>query len=377
MKLGLGLYRNMLTRDNYRFARQAGCTHIVAHLVDYFADQVIPSADRPGDGTWGITRGGAKLWELDELLRIRREMNEEGLEWEAIENFDPAHWHDILLDGPKRDEQIENIRTIIRRVGEAGIRIIGFNFSIAGVWGLIRRDWARGGAVSVGFLANDRGGPVEPPIPRGQVWNMTYDPELAARGEPIAPVTQEQLWDRLERFLEDVLPTAEQAGVVLAAHPDDPPMPTIRGHARLVYQPHLYRRMFDMAQSPNLKAEFCLGTLQEMTGGDGRDVYEITEEHSRRGEIGYVHLRNVRGKVPAYQETFIDDGDIDAFRILQILHRNGFDGVVIPDHTPDMSCDAPWHAGMAFALGYLRAAMRVVEQGLPETAAPAEAAQPV
>src|SRR5690606_16721801 len=92
------------------------------------------------------------------------------------------------------------------------------------------------------------------------------------------------------------------------------------------------------------------------------------------GEIGYVHLRNVRGKVPAYQETFIDDGDIDAFRILQILHRNGFDGVVIPDHTPDMSCDAPWHAGMAFALGYLRAAMRVVEQGLPETAAPAEAA---
>lgn len=374
MKLGLGLYRNMLTRENYRFARQAGCTHLVAHLVDYFADQVIPSADRPGDGTWGITRGGAKLWELDEILAIKREMNEEGLEWEAIENFDPAHWHDILLDGPKRAEQIEHIKTILQRVGEAGIPIIGFNFSIAGVWGLVRRDWARGKAVSVGFVSHEQGGPVEPPIPRGQVWNMTYDPETAARGEPIPPVTQQQLWDRIERFLSDVLPTAEKAGVTLALHPDDPPMPTIRGHARLVYQSHLYRQLFDRVPSKHLKAEFCLGTLQEMNSVDGRDVYEVTDEHSRRGEIGYVHFRNVRGKVPTYQETFVDDGDLDMIRVLQILHRNGYDGVVIPDHTPEMSCDAPWHAGMAYALGYIKAAMRCVERGIvPEAAEPSRA----
>ena len=369
MKLGLGLYRQMLKRDNYRFARQAGCTHLVAHLVDYFADQVIPSADRQGDGTWGRTHGGDRLWELAELLSIKREMNEEGLEWEAIENFDPAHWHDILLDGPRRSEQIENIRTIILRVGEAGIPIIGFNFSIAGVWGLIRRDWARGRAVSVGFVSQEQGGPPEPPMPRGQVWNMIYDPEAVIRNEIMAPVTQEQLWNRLERFLSDVLPTAEKAGVVLAAHPDDPPMPTIRGHARLVYQPHLYRRLFDRVPHRHLKAEFCLGTLQEMNGGDGRDVYAITDEHSRRGEIGYVHFRNVRGKVPNYQETFVDDGDLDMIRILQILRRNHYDGVIIPDHTPDMACAAPWHAGMAFALGYIKAAMRCVEQGVTAGAA--------
>lgn len=359
MKLGLGLYRNMLTRENYRFARQAGCTHLVAHLVDYFADQVIPSADRPGDGTWGRTHGAGKLWEVDELLAIKREMNEEGLEWEAIENFDPAHWHDILLDGPKKQQQLEDVKTIIRRVGEAGIPIIGYNFSIAGVWGLVRRDWARGKAVSVGFLGGE--GPQEQPIPRGQVWNMTYDPEQAAKGEPVPPVTPEQLWSRLEEFLREVLPVAEEAGVTLAAHPDDPPMPTIRGHARLVDQPYLYRRLFDLVPSKNSKAEFCLGTLQEMSEGD---VYDVTDEHSRRGEIGYVHFRNVRGKVPRYQETFVDDGDLDMIRILQILHRNGYDGVVIPDHTPDMSCDAPWHAGMAYALGFIKGAMRCVERGM-------------
>ena len=361
MKLGLGLYRSMLTRDNYRFARQAGCTHLVAHLVDYFADQVIPSADRPGDGTWGITRGGRKLWELDELLAIKREMNAEGLEWEAIENFDPAHWHDILLDGPKRKQQLEDVKTMIRRVGQVGIPIIGYNFSIAGVWGLVRRDWARGGAVSVGFLGPD--GPAEQPIPRGQVWNMTYDPGQAAKGETVPPVRPEQLWSRLEAFLSEVLPVAEEAGVTLAAHPDDPPMPTIRGHARLVYQPHLFRRLLDLVPSKNSKAEFCLGTLQEMTGGDGRDVYEITDEHSRRGEIGYVHFRNVRGKVPHYVEEFVDSGDVDMVKAIRLYHKHGFDGVLIPDHSPEMACGAPWHAGMAYALGWMRAVVGMVESG--------------
>ena len=353
MKIGIGLYRNLLTRDNFRFARQCGCTHIVGHLVDYFADQIMPSATS-GDGSWGVTRNAGKLWELDEMLRIKREMNEEGLTWEAIENFDPAHWYDILLDGPKRAEQIEDVKTMIRRVGEAGIPIIGYNFSIAGVWGLVRGGWARGGAESVGFLG--AAGPAERPIPNGQVWNMTYDPDAPAGF--VAPVTSGQLWDRVERFLTDVLPTAEAVGVTLAAHPDDPPMPTIRGHARLVYRPELYRKLLDLVPSPSSKAEFCLGTLQEMR--EGADVYDVLDEHSRRGEIGYVHFRNVRGVVPDYRETFVDDGDLDMVRALRILHANGFDGVVIPDHTPDVTCAAPWHAGMAFALGFLVAALRCV-----------------
>ncbi len=360
MKLGLGLYRSMLTRENYRFARQAGCTHLVAHLVDYFADEVIPSAEK-GDGSWGRTHGGGKLWQTRDILAIKREMNDEGLEWEAIENFDPAHWHDILLDGPKRNQQLEDVKTMIRRVGEAGIPIIGYNFSIAGVWGLMRGDWARGGAVSVGFLGDE--GPEQRPIPNGQVWNMTYDADAPAGTVP--PVTTEQLWSRLERFLEEVLPVAEVAGVKLAAHPDDPPMPTIRGHARLVYQPQLYRKLLDLVPSPASKLEFCLGTLQEMTDGN---LYDVIEEHSRNGDLGYVHFRNVTGKVPSYRETFVDNGDIDMIRVLQILHRNGYDGVVIPDHTPDMTCGAPWHAGMAYALGFINAAMRCVERGMEQAA---------
>ena len=91
-----------------------------------------------------------------------------------------------------------------------------------------------------------------------------------------------------------------------------------------------------------------------MTNGS---VYDATDTYSRQGKIAYVHLRNIHGKVPTYKETFIDDGDVDILRILRILHANHFDGVIIPDHAPQMTCAAPWHAGMAFALGYIRAAL--------------------
>ena len=155
-------------------------------------------------------------------------------------------------------------------------------------------------------------------------------------------------------FLDALVPVAEEAGVTLAAHPDDPPLPTVRGQPRLVYQPRLYQKLLDLRPSPRNALEFCLGTLAEMTEGD---IYDVVDTYSRQGKLAYVHFRNVRGKVPHYQETFIDDGDVDMLRVLRILKQNDFNGVLIPDHAPQMACAAPWHAGMAYALGYLQAAM--------------------
>src|ERR1022692_1706767 len=105
MKLGLGLYRHMLTRENFQFARQAGATHIVAHLVDYFKGSALNPRDNQPTGTehgWGMAGDPDELWSLEELLELRRAIEAEGLKLEAIENFDPAHWHDVLLDGPKK-----------------------------------------------------------------------------------------------------------------------------------------------------------------------------------------------------------------------------------------------------------------------------------
>src|SRR3954462_13658110 len=302
MKLGLGLYRHMLTRENFAFARQAGATHIVAHLVDYFKGGGHVGPDDQPTGTdwgWGLAGDPDKLWTLEDLVTIRRDVEAAGLTLEAIENFDPAHWGDILLDGPQRARHIENVKTIIRRLGEAGVPIMGYNFSIAGVAGRTKGNYARGGAPSVGVE-----GPYDLPMPNGLAWNMVVDPTAPSRNTGTIPsATPEQLWSRLERFLNDVLPTAEKAGVRLALHPDDPPMPTMRGQPRLVYQPAMYQRLLDAVPSPNNALEFCVGTLAEMTDGD---IYETVDHYSRQRRIAYVHLRNVTGKVPTYRETFID-----------------------------------------------------------------------
>jgi mannonate dehydratase len=351
MKLGLGLYRHMLTRENFQFARQAGATHIVAHLVDYFRDGSHKSRDDQPTGTdrgWGVAGDPNRLWSLDELVTLRREIEANGLVLEAIENFDPAHWHDILLDGPKRSLHIENVKTIIRRLGEAGIPVMGYNFSLAGVAGRTTGPYARGSASSVGME-----GAYDLPMPNGMVWNMIYD--NAAEPGNLAPITHDELWRRLSAFLAEVVPVAEAAGVKLAAHPDDPPMPTIRGQPRLVYQPSHYQKLLDLCPSASNTLEFCIGSLAEMTEGD---IYETVDNYSKQGRLGYVHFRNITGKVPTYKETFIDDGDVDMLRIIQILKRNRFKGVLIPDHTPAMSCAAPWHAGMAYAMGYMKAALK-------------------
>jgi mannonate dehydratase len=350
MKLGFGLYSHMLNSEGYAFAKQVGATHIVAHLVDYFHQgSASAAANQPvGDEDgWGRAGKNADWFTYDRMRALRMDIESHGLELAAIENFDPTLWHDVLLDGPKRDAQIEQLKTIVRDAGKAGVPAIGYNFSLAGVAGRITGPFARGGAVSVGMEGGD-----ESPVPPGMVWNMRYsDTEVA---DVSSDVTHDELWDRLTVFLTALVPVAEEAGVRLAAHPDDPPMAKVRQTPRLVYQPHMYQRLIDIAPSRANGLEFCLGTIAEMTEGD---PYEAIDTYSKQDRIVYIHLRNVRGHVPNYQETFIDDGDLDIPRALRILYANGYDGVITPDHAPLLTCAAPWHAGMAYAMGYLRAAM--------------------
>jgi mannonate dehydratase len=356
MKIGFNLYRHMLDEENYRFARQCGATHLVVHLVDYFngndkTQRKAQAVGQPSDDGrgWGVAGNPRKIWSLKELRGIVQQANDNGLEVFAIENFDPAHWYDILLDGPRKNAQIKNLKTMIQRVGEAGIPVIGYNFSIAGVCGRVTGEFARGRALSVGM-----NGPFNKPIPKGMVWNMTYSDKAGKGSVPVC--TSQQLWDRLRWFLDEVLPVAEASGVVLAAHPDDPPMPTMRGQPRLVFQPEHYDTLLEHNSSPSNQLEFCLGSIAEMPEGD---IYQAVDHFSKLNRIAYIHFRNITGKVPCYREVFPDEGDIDFRRVFRILIKNRFDGVIVPDHTPAMNCAAPWHAGMAFTVGYIKGLMEL------------------
>ena len=180
VRRGLGLYRHMLTRDYYDFARQAGCTHVVVHLVDYFHQgSANPRNNQPSGSKyepWGLAGDPDILWTAAELKTLRAGIEDAGLVLAAVENIDPAHWHDILLDGPQRAAQIEKVKILIRRLGESGIPVLGYNFSLAGVCGRVTARQGRGNAITLGM-----DGPAEEvAIPNGTVWNMVYDRD--ARG---------------------------------------------------------------------------------------------------------------------------------------------------------------------------------------------------
>ena len=357
MKVGFGLYQHMLKEENYKFARQAGATHIVAHLTDYFyGSEQQEKNDQPVGNVstgWGKVRE-TELWSYEELDQLKQKMAEYGLELAALENISPAFWHDILLAGPKRDEQIEDIKTLVRNMGKAGIPVLGYNFSLAGVTGRIKGPFARGNAYSVGM-----DGPSEAlnePIPKGMVWNMIYDSSLLQKGL-LESISHDELLQRYKYFLDKLLPVAEEANVKLALHPDDPPLKELRKQPRIGYYPRHYKEIMDLHKSPYHVMELCLGTIAEMEEGD---IFKTVDYFARRDKIGYIHFRNIRGSVSYYKETFIDEGDVDMPGVLNILKENNYEGILIPDHTPQMSCDAPWHAGMAYAMGYINGLLQML-----------------
>jgi mannonate dehydratase len=347
MRVGLTLSGDLLNEDGARFAAQLGVGDVVVHLTDY--RRGVDEAWRAGAvGPPAGDCAGQKLWSYEEFSGLVGMLARHGLRLAALENFSPNFWADVLLDGPQKRAQIEGLKRLVRDAGRAGVPVIGYNFSIAGVWGWTRRRAARGDAATTVFDLAE----IDPnePIPDGMVWNMRYRPERA--GALPVGVSDEELWDRLAFFLRELLPVAEEAGVALAAHPDDPPAERLRGTARLVNSPEKYDRLLSLVESPANMLEFCIGSLAEMPG---HDIYGTTRRFARAGKIAYVHFRNVSGQVPRYRETFVDDGDVDMAEIVRILRDEGFGGVMVPDHVPELDCPAPWHAGHAFTVGYMRA----------------------
>jgi mannonate dehydratase len=348
MRVGLTLSGKLLSEEGARFARQLGVEDVVVHLVDYGRNADNAAYHEGGVGPINGDCIGVPLWSYEDMAGIVRMLSRHGLRVAAMENLSPNFWSDILLDGPNKRAQMEGLKKLVRDAGRAGIPVIGYNFSIAGVWGWQRERVARGGATTAVFALDEID--AERPIPDGMVWNMRY--RDAVPGAPVVSVSEAELWERLEWFLKELVPVAEEAGVRLAAHPDDPPVARLRGSARLVNSHEKYDRLLDLVPSAANALEFCIGSLQEMREGD---IYETTRRFARSGAIAYVHFRNVRGKVPAYVESFVDDGDVDMAEIVRVLRDEEFDGVLVPDHVPELDCPAPWHAGHAYTVGYMRA----------------------
>jgi mannonate dehydratase len=167
------------------------------------------------------------------------------------------------------------------------------------------------------------------------------------------------MWANYDWYLERMLPVCEEVGVRMALHPDDPPIPTLGGVARLFGNFENFKRAMETHPSPMHGLDFCHGCWSEMRSGAG--VLEAIEYFGSRNRIFYIHMRDVQGCAEKFTECFIDEGNCDVYAAVRKLKGVGFNGFIIDDHVPQMVNDSKWgHRGRAFATGYIKAMVDVV-----------------
>jgi mannonate dehydratase len=303
--------------------------------------------------TPNLLPGQEGYWSLTELRSLRDRCDADGVAIDGLENVPLAHFWKIQRGAPGRDEQIENFCTTIRNMAAVGIDLLGYNFLATFVWRTSMAVSGRGGARVTSFDLADIG-----------AGNALSGYRLTP-GKPLdEPLTAEQMWANHQYFLDAVLPVAEQVGVRLALHPDDPPVDEpLGGAARIFTSPASLVAAREQARSsPSWGLNFCLGTVSEMAGE--QSINEVIDTLGTAGAIFYVHFRDVQGTVPRFSECFLGEGNFDPARVIRRLHDVGFDGFLIDDHVPamigdrdtwgDTSPEAYCSRGRAHAIGYLQ-----------------------
>jgi mannonate dehydratase len=273
---------------------------------------------------------GETHWEYMDLLLLRTRVEDAGLRLAAIENVPIKFYEKIMLGLPGRDEQIENMATTIRNMGRAGIPIFGYHWAVNGVWRTSHTAPARGGARATAFdyaLVQDA------PLSHGREFE------------------EEEIWENYAYYMKAILPVAEEAGVKLALHPDDPPVPKLAGVPRIMRSIDAFKRAMSIVDSPNHGLDFCVGSWSEMSP---EMAMEGLRHFAGQGKIFYVHFRDVVGTVPKFREAFIGEGNLDMFEVMKTLKEADFAGFLIDDHVLMMDNDGGWNSrSRAFANGQM------------------------
>ncbi|HVC34314.1 MAG TPA: mannonate dehydratase [Chloroflexota bacterium] len=270
-----------------------------------------------------------------------------GLNVYGFGNSDVHNQDAIVLGLPNRDAKIEEYQRHLRSLGVAGIPYTTYAHMPNGIWSTEPEE-TRGGARARGFdLAKAQ---------NGHWHGKTYSLPLTNGRE----YGEEEVWENFERFIRPAARVAEQEGVMIGIHPDDPPISRLGGVPRIFSTFANYQRALEIAASPNVGICLCVGCWLE--GGDlwGVDALTAIRYFGERQRLFKVHFRNVAAPLPHFVETFVDDGYQDMYRVMKTLQEVGFRGVVIPDHIPRMADDP--RLGTAFTIGFMKALLRRAEE---------------
>ena len=275
--------------------------------------------------------------DFDALKTVRDRFAEAGFELYALEGdeFDMSR---IKLGLPGRDKDLEKYRNMLRNMGKLGLKLLCYNFMAGVGWFRSRADLPeRGGALTSGF----------------DLAEIDNDVPLK--------ITEEQLWENYAYFLRNVLPAAEEAGVRMGLHPDDPPVSPLFGYSRILTSAAAFRKAMALSSSPSHGITFCQASFRAM----GEDVFELIPEFGER--IFFLHFRDITGTRTKFRETFHDNGPTDMAELLKTAKEFAPDCLIRPDHTPRMAGETGGNTGYTilgnlFATGYIRGIMDAQKQ---------------
>ncbi len=322
--LGIG-FLTQISPERMRYMAQMGAQHVVSSLPPN------PQRNRDGD-----------IWTYEGMLAQRKEVEHYGLKLSVYEGIPVSDRIKLGLDG--RDQDIDAYCTSLRNMGKAGIPILCYNWMVKFGW--LRTEFAtpgRGGAVVTTYKHEDfeKGG-------------------LTDYGE----IPAATLWSSLEYFLRAIVPVAEEAGVNLAMHPDDPPRSPIRGISRIMTSPENFQRLLDLVPSPNNGLTFCQGCFTEMN----IDVPKWIRHFASQGKMHFAHYRNINkgGSADHFSEIFHDEaGEADMYETMKAYIEAGFEGPIRPDHAPTMEGENNDHPGYSLqgrlmGVGYMKGLMEAI-----------------
>ena len=281
---------------------------------------------------WGVEE---PWWDFETLQRTQTRFADHGIRLDVVEDRPPMTKTVLGEDG--RDEEIAEVKRLISNMGRLDIPIY--------CW-----VWTENplGVLRTSDSVPDRGGSRQ----------TGYEHELMERQErhEAAGISEDELWDNLEYFLDEVVPVAEESGVKLALHPDDPPHSPVRGVPRIVTSLENYERILGLHPSPNHGVTFCQGNFAAM----GEDIPEAIRKLG--DDIHFVHFRDVEGTSDSFVETWHDDGPTDMATAINTYREVGFDGPIRPDHVAKMvgetdreeAMEGYTDLGRLWAIGYLR-----------------------
>ena len=290
--------------------------------------------------------GGPPIpWEESQIRSIRERLKSGGL---TLGNVMIAGFPNAIYGRPGRDEEIEKVRQSIRAAGRAGLPVVEYNFY---AHRLVEGYYAESGRAGAGLTAFD------------------YD-----RVKDLPPLSEEgahslaELWSNISYFLRAVVPVAEESGVRLALHPNDPPAPLSRGSGQIMASLEGWKRLIEIVPSESNGITFDCGVTREL----GEDPVEVCRYFGTRDRINHVHFRNVRARVPRekYAEVFLDEGEVDMFAVMKELVRQKYPRLVYPEHPRGLDADREHrgfksaypgggsYVGFAYNVGYTRAVLQ-------------------